>query len=37
MINKVGLGEQLNEAMMGMRAYTILQRAIPDFVMVLNQ
>lgn len=31
MINKVGLGEQLNDAMMGMSAYTILQRAIPDF------
>ena len=31
MINKVGLGEQLNDAMMGISAYTILQRAIPDF------
>lgn len=31
MINKVEIGSHLNDAMMGMSAYTILQRAIPDF------
>lgn len=30
MINKVEMGKHLNEAMMGMSAYALLQRAIPD-------
>nr|CAI7679428.1 DNA topoisomerase 4 subunit A [Enterococcus phage Planchet] len=31
MINKIEVGSHLNSAMMGMSAYALLQRAIPDF------
>ncbi|UVD42816.1 hypothetical protein, partial [Enterococcus phage TJE4] len=31
MINKIEVGSHLNSAMMGMSAYALLQRAIPDY------